>query len=171
MALRRTSLVLSLGNIVYYTAKLMKTKPAKHSGWQNEVYHLALDGPLNDHSSAHKVWFQLHLWIAHFLKTSGVNCFLKSSHIFHKVLQIQQLLYICSPKSEKWHSASSSSWNINSLLCSYFARRIWFFCCCWIWGVLLCFVLFCWICSFFSFPAGSVPYTQTCACKLQMLCC
>lgn len=104
----------------------MKTKPAKNSGWQNKVYLLTLDGPLNDHSSAHKVWFQLHLWIAHSLKASGVNCFLKSSHIFHKVMQIQQLLYICSPKSEKWHSASSPSWNINSLLCIYCASRIWF---------------------------------------------
>lgn len=158
MALRRTSLVLSLGNIVYHTAKLMKTKPAKKSGWQNKVYHLTLDGPLNDHSSAHKVWFQLHLWIAHSLKTSGVNCFLKSSHIFHKVLQIQQLLYICSPESEKWHSASSSSWNINSLLCSYFARRIWFF------FLLLLnlggFALFCSILLvlFFFFPFLLAPF-------------
>lgn len=102
----------------------MKTKPAKNSGWQNKVYLLALDGPLNDHSSAHKVWFQLHLWIAHSSKASGVNCFLKSSHIFHKVMQIQQLLYMCSPKSKKWHSASSPSWNINSLLCIYCASRI-----------------------------------------------
>lgn len=145
------SLVLSLGNIVYYTAKLMKTKPVKSSGWWNKVYLLALDGPLNNHSSALKVWFQLHLWIAHSLKTSGVNCFLKSSHIFHRVMQIQQLLYICSPKSEKWHSASSPSWNINSLLCLYCASRIWYFCCCWIWGF---FALFCSILLvlFFFFP-------------------
>lgn len=164
--------MLSLGNIVYYTAKLMRAKAAKNSEWQNKVYLLALDGPLNDHSSAHKVWFQLHLWIAHSLKTSGVNCFLKSSHKIHKVMQIQQLLYMCSPKSEKWHSASSPSWNKTSLLCIYCASRIWGFCCWWIWVflALFCSVLLVWVFSPPS-PAGSIPSTQTYACKLQMLCC
>lgn len=156
----------------------MKIKPANNSVWQNKVYLLALDGPLDDHSSAHKVWFQLHPWIAHSLKTSGVNCFLKSSHIFHRVMHIQQLLYICSPKSKKWHSASTPSWNTNSLLCIYCASRIWFFFFFgWHWICFFFFALFCSILLvllflfFFSFPADSIPSTQTYACKLQMLCC
>lgn len=139
----------------------MKIKPANNSVWQNKVYLLALDGPLDDHSSAHKVWFQLHPWIAHSLKTSGVNCFLKSSHIFHGVMHIQQLLYICSPKSKKWHSASTPSWNTNSLLCIYCASRIWFFFFFWLaLDLVFFFALFCSILLVLLF-LGFFPFLLT----------
>lgn len=63
-------------------------------------------------------------------------------------MEIQQLLYRWSPKSEKWHSVSSPSWNIKLLLCSYSASRV----------GLFVFVGFCEFFVggfvFFFFPAG-----------------
>lgn len=87
------------------------------------------DGPLSYHSSAHKVWFQLHIWIAHSLRTSGASCFLKGSHIFYKVMQIQQLLYTRSLESKKWYSVSPPSWSISLFLCIYCTNSLtfWFF--------------------------------------------
>lgn len=118
-----------LSGTVYCSAKLLKPKPpqklrvAKQDASANSRWTTKSAFT----SSAHKVWFQLHLWIAHSLRTSGASCFLKGSHIFHKVMRIQQLLYTQPHKTKKWHSASPPSWNISSRLCIYCTNRVWLF--------------------------------------------